>query len=116
MRAKLGRDGEDRDRARGGGGEQDDLERKLRGENRNEAAPYKPCFLLKTGQLEDLGMQAAVPRGLGTRDAGNVTCLQPSHCPLPPAQQGSTLHFNQCPTAISLHHARPVKGDASLAK
>lgn len=72
----------------------DKLKRKMRAENRNEVAPHKLCFLPKTGQLENLGMQAAVARVLGTRDAGNIACLPLHHRPLPFAQQASALHVN----------------------
>lgn len=91
------------------GGAKNELERKMRGENRDEVALYKPCFLPKIGQLEDLGMQAAVPQVPGTRDAGNMTRPQLGHCPLPLAQQGSAPHVNQCPAAIRLHYARLAK-------
>lgn len=94
----------------------DDLERKMRGENRNEVALYKLCFLLKTGQLENLRMQVAVPQVLGTGDAGNIVHLQLGHCPLPPTQQESAPHVNQCPAAVSLRYARLAKGDDALAK
>lgn len=70
------------------------LKRNMKAENRNEVASYKLCFLPKTGQLEDLGMQAAVVRVLGTRDAGTISCLQLHHRLLPPTQQASALHVN----------------------
>lgn len=118
------RAGEARDEWRGQGqghsqgrrGEQDELEQKTRREIRNPTALYKPCFLSKTGQLEDLEMQSAVPQVLGTRDAGSITHLRLISCPLPPTQQGIALHGNQCPAAISLHYARLAKGEAALAK
>lgn len=95
---------------------EDELERMTRGKTRNEVAPYKLCFLPKTGQLEDLGMQAAVARVPGPMGTGHITCLQLSHCPLPPAQLESTPHVNQCPAAISLHYARLAKRDDALAR
>lgn len=66
-------------------GEQDELERRTRGENINESAPSKPCFLQRARQLEELRMRAAVPQASGARDAEHRPPQPSREEPAPPS-------------------------------